>query len=280
MLGLFNIANFMTFVNIQEKQILVDNVNINYKIIGDGNIPIILLHGWGVDSDKYISTAKYLSQMANRKWQIVIPDLPGFGKSDNPQSDWGVDEYTEFVEKFLQCINSKGSPWIIIGHSFGGRIAIKFAAKYSEKINTLILTGAAGIKHKPNLKQKIFYLFAKIGKIIFSLPLMKRLEKSAQKLLYRAACENDYYSAKGVMKDSFKKVIHEDLIDCLEEIKTPTLLVWGRNDHSTPLEDAYIMKEKIVNSQLEIIDGANHSLPYQFPEKFAKIIIKFIDSDR
>ncbi|MBU4141716.1 alpha/beta hydrolase, partial [Patescibacteria group bacterium] len=56
-----------SLINIQEKQIKIDGLNINYKIIGDGNIPIILLHGWGVDSDKYLATAKYLSEVESEK---------------------------------------------------------------------------------------------------------------------------------------------------------------------------------------------------------------------
>lgn len=268
--------------SIQEKQILIDNLKINYKVIGDGDIPIILLHGWGLDSDKYSATAEYLSQMANGKWQIIIPDLPGFGKSDDPPSVWGIDEYAEFIKNFIYFIDFKGSPWIMIGHSFGGRIAIKFAAKYPEKLKALILTGAAGIKHDPTIKQKIFLLLAKIGKAVFSLPLVNQLEKPAQKLLYKAAREKDYFEAQGMIREIFQKAIKEDLIDYLPQIKTQTLLVWGKNDHSTPLADGKLMSLKIESaggrSELKIIEEANHSLPYQFPEKFAKIVLEFIEN--
>ncbi len=308
---------------VQEKQILIDNLNINYKIIGDGNIPIILLHGWGIDSDKYLATAKYLSEVESEKLKvksycIYLLDLPGFGKSDYPLEAWGVDEYAELVRKFadmsLRGAERRSNPedtapstglpspdfsglamtenkFILIGHSFGGQIAIKFAAKYPEYLKALILTGAAGIRHKPNLKQKIFYYLAKVGKVIFSLPLINKLEKPAQRLLYRAAREKDYYEAKGIMKEVFKKVTKEDLTVDLGKIVIPTLLIWGRNDHSTPLIDGELMHFKIRSAgplrqsyseasgrtKLEIIDEANHSLPYQYPEKFAKIVSEFIE---
>ncbi|MBU4141617.1 alpha/beta hydrolase [Patescibacteria group bacterium] len=293
---------YMKTVNIQENRVKIDNLNINYKIIGDGNIAIILLHGWGVSSDKYSVLAEYLSEVKSEKlkvksYRIYLLDLPGFGKSDNPPKSWGVDEYAEFVKDFtdvrLGGLASKSdlearppSKWqenkrvILIGHSFGGQIAIKFAAKYPEQLKALILTGAAGIKHSPTLKLKIFYILAKTGKIIFSLPLINKLEKPAQKLLYKTAREKDYYHAQGIMKEVFKKVVGEDLSGYLDKIKTPTLLIWGKNDKSTPLADGEIMKLKIENCDLKILDDANHQAPYQYPEKFAKIAAEFIKKGR
>lgn len=266
----------MRTVNIQENRVKIDDLCINYKIIGDGNIPIILLHGWGISSDKYLETAKQLI-IQNSEFTIYMPDLPGFGKSDNPPEVWGVENYVEIVKKLSDIL--KLEKFILIGHSFGGRIAIKFAAKYPEKLKALVLTGAAGIKHSLTLKQKIFFVLAKAGKAIFSLSLINRLEKSAQKLLYKIAQENDYYETQGAMRKTFKKITDEDLTGYLEKIKTLTLLVWGANDRSTPLADGRLMNLKIVNSKLKIIDDANHRVPYQYPEKFAKIVSEFTKKD-
>lgn len=260
-------------ISIKEKQVLIDGLTINYKIIGNGEIPIILLHGWSVDSDKYIETANQLA-ISDPMSVIFIPDLPGFGKSDDPLEAWIVDDYVNSVKKFADSL--KLEKFVLIGHSFGGRIAIKFSVKYPEKLRVLVLTGAAGVKHPLTFKQKIFYIAAKMGRVLFSLPLINKLERSAQRLLYRAAQEKDYYEAQGVIRETFKKVIDEDLTDYLEKIETPALLVWGANDRSTPLKDAYLMKNKIPKSCLKIIDEANHSLPYQIPEKFAKITAEFI----
>ncbi len=303
-----NIANrntpysiFMTFVNTcQEKQILINNLKINYKIFGEGTNPIILLHGWGINSDKYMETANQLV-IHDSRFVILVLDLPGFGKSDNPLEAWNVDDYVELVKEFAEmslrgaerrsnpeecainhgiaspcCCKARNDKVILIGHSFGGRIAIKFSAKYPEKVKYLILTGAAGIKHPLTVKQKIFFLAAKIGKTFFSLPLANKAEKLAQKLLYRAAREKDYYKAQGIMKETFKKVIAEDLTPYLEKITNPTLLVWGKNDRSTPLSDAFIMKEKIKKCELVVVEDANHGLPYKNAEEFSKITSTFI----
>ena len=327
----------MKLVNSQEKQIQINGLNINYKIIGNGKTPVVLLHGWGVSSDKYLELARWLhspklsdsetrlwsrdvkhdqSQDVNAKrlhratttmepaiqrdFKILIPDLPGFGKSDEPNENWKLDDYVEFIDEFIKKASRKGGfelvkdllkkfnpnrglapvttetkplqKFVLIGHSFGGRIAIKYAVKYPEKIDKLILTGAAGIKHKLTAKQKIFFILAKTGKKIFSLPIVNNLKKYAQKFLYKAAREKDYYEASPRMKEIMKNVLDEDLTGYLNKIKNPTLLVWGREDKTTPLADGEIMNREIQNSKLVVIDDANHSLPYQKPEEFAKII--------
>ena len=167
---------------------------------------------------------------------------------------------------------------ILIGHSFGGMIAIKYAVKYPEKIDKLILTGAAGIKHKLTVKQKILFVLVKAGKTLFSLPVINNFKKPVFKLFSKIARsrKKDYYSASPRMKEIMKNILAEDLTSCLDKIKSPTLLVWGREDKTTPLADGEIMKEKIKDSKLIIIDNANHSLPYQKAEEFAKIVEEFI----
>ncbi|MBW6440920.1 alpha/beta hydrolase [Patescibacteria group bacterium] len=287
----------------QEKQINIDSLNINYKEFGDGEILIFLLHGWGVDSDKYMKSAKMLLER-NSDLKIIIPDLPGFGKSDEPGENWDLDDYVEFTDKFIKGatqargfelvknilknidlnrglapVTTGAKPlrkFILIGHSFGGRIAIKYAMKYPEKIEKLILTGAAGIKHQPSKKQRIFFILAKIGKTIFSLPVINKFQKYAEKFLYKIVQEKDYQKASLRMKGIMKNVLAEDLTPILGKIKKPILLVWGKLDNSTPLSDGMIMHKKIENSKLIVIEDANHSLPYQKSEEFVKIIEEFI----
>lgn len=266
-------------ISIEEKQVIIDGLKINYKQIGSEGIPVILLHGWGINSDKYIETAKQIC-VQGPEYSVFMPDLPGFGKSDGSREAWSVDDYVDLVKKFSDIQGLK--KFILAGHSFGGRVAIKFSVKYPEKVKALVLTGAAGIKHAPGIKQKIFFILAKAGKIIFSLPMIDQLKKPAQKILYKAAREKDYYEAQGIMRETFKKVIYEDLSPYLEKIKVPTLLVWGAEDKSTPLADGQFMHAKIGlaggHSKLEIVTEAKHNLPYQYSEKFAKIVMEFIKS--
>lgn len=282
----------------QEKRIQLCGLNISYKIIGAGKVPVVLLHGWGLSSDKYISTAEEILKI-NSGYTFYIPDLPGFGKSEEPKDNWKLDDYMGFVKEFFSSVAQRnggfeplknilektvkeeedtfrieGKKVILVAHSFGGRIAIKYAEKYPEDLGKLVLTGAAGIKHELTSRQKFFFRLSKIGKSIFSLPVLKTFERYAKKFLYKIVQERDYADASARMKEIMKNALAEDLTDILGKITVPIVLIWGRNDHSTPLEDGELMHEKIVGSKLFVIENANHSAPYNNAEEFAKIFIE------
>lgn len=261
----------MTFdIWVQDQQIIIDKLNINYKIAGKGRC-ILILHGWGSSSERWQETAKILSQAG---FKVVVPDLPCFGKSVEPPFGWSVGDYAEFVLKFAKELNL--DKFFLIGHSFGGRIAIKLGAVYPEKIQGLILVGAAGIESARGFKSKIFLFLAKLGNSLFSLPLLKKLYPRARKTIYLLARTKDYFEAEGVRKEIFKKVISEDLTTFLSQIKTPTLLIWGKKDRLTPLKHGYLMKEKIPNSTLEVIPNFGHALNLECPQKLATAIIKWL----
>ena len=162
---------------------------------------------------------------------------------------------------------------ILLGHSFGGRVAIKYAARYPENLRSLVLTGAAGIKHPLSFKQKIIFSLSRAGKVILSLPVVDKLEKPAQRLLYRLSPDKDYGRADQRMKAVMRSALAEDLTPLLEEIRVPTLLIWGREDRSTPLCDGELMQREIVGSELHVIDGANHGAVYREAGKFADLFL-------
>ena len=145
-----------------EKQILINNLEAHFKIAGQGPA-VLVLHGWGASSDSWIKFQKALKDK-----KIIIPDLPGFGKSKTPLTPWSVDDYVSWLENFINLENIRD--FVLLGHSFGGRVSIRFAAKHPEKINSLILCSSAGIKTKPDLKTKIIHYGAKIGNAFFNHP--------------------------------------------------------------------------------------------------------------
>ena len=281
----------------REKTTQINGLSINYKIVGAGKTPVVLLHGWGLSSEKYVVTAENILEK-DSGYVFYIPDLPGFGKSEEPKESWRLDDYVDFAKEFFKNVAQRDGGFeplgdilekavkdgessfkienkkvILIGHSFGGRIAIKYTKKYPEDIEKLILTGAAGIKHRLTARQEIFYRLSKTGKKIFRLPILSSAEKYARQLLYKLLREKDYISASACMKEIMKNALDEDLTGNLEQIEIATVLIWGKNDRSTPLEDGRLMDKKIANSKLFIIEEANHSVPYNNAEEFAKVFI-------
>lgn len=233
--------------------------------------PVLILHGWGSSSKSFEEISRILSE---KGCQVFAPDLPGFGSPKAPDNPWPLDEYVHFVLNFARAQDL--NKFVLMGHSFGGRIGIKFAVKYPEKLSGLILYAAAGIKPKGQAKKKFFLIAAKIGNAIFSLPVLHGLKDFMKKILYRFTGSTDYYRANGVMKEVMKKVIAEDLTPLLPNIKIPTLIIWGSGDRITPLADAKLMENNIKDSELVIMDNLGHSAHKEQAEKFTEIVLSFL----
>jgi len=232
-------------------------------------IPILILHGWQVPVARYFSL-KELFQKAG--FQVLVPQLPGFAFKETIKKAYQLDDYLDFVVDFLK--KKKIDNIFLIGHSFGGRIAIKFAILHPEKIRALILTGVPAIREK-KFKRQMFFVAAKIGKIFFAIPPFSFLQPVTRKLLYFLSDEWDYYQTKGKMRETFQKIINENLESLLTKIKAPTLLIWGEKDRIVPLSVAQEMVKRISGAKLTIIANASHKLPYEKPKIFSEKCLKF-----
>ena len=129
----------------------IDKLNINYSSTGvcESDECVLFLHGWGAN----LTLFEGLMATVSKKYIAVALDLPGFGKSDEPSEPWSVDDYAEFVIKFISQLSLK--PVALIGHSFGGRLMIKLLAnKLLLSVKYAVFIDAAGIKPKRTARQK------------------------------------------------------------------------------------------------------------------------------
>lgn len=253
-----------------ENKLLINNLGVNYKIAGEGPA-ILILHGWGGSSDSWRAVQEIL---ARKGYSVVVPDFPGFGKSVPPPSPWTVGDYMEWLVKLISEVEIK-EPFFLLGHSFGGRIAIKFSIKYPDKVRKLILCDSAGIKPKMGPKALLIFWIARIGNAIFTPKHLERFKDSLRNLFYIFLRNRDYVKAKGVMKDTIVKVLEEDLLPELSSIKKETLLVWGEADKMVPLRDGRMFNEKIAGSTLKILPKIGHSPHLEVPEELSEIISSF-----
>lgn len=254
----------------QEKQILIDNSKINYKIAGQGPA-ILILHGWGGSSDSWVEVQRIL---AGKGYKVIAPDFSGFGKSITPPEPWGVKEYVGIILKFTEELGL--DKFVLLGHSFGGRIAIRLTHEHPEKVEKLILCNSAGIKPKPGIKTTAVFILVRIGNAILSPKYLVRFKDSVRNIFYSFLRKKDYVKANEMMKKIIRKILNEDLSDDLVDIKNKTLIVWGERDKMVPVKYAYIFKEKISNSELEIMPKIGHSPHLEEPKKLSQIILKFL----
>jgi len=266
----------------REEKISINGLEINYKIhsplIWKKGSCVLILHGWGGTSDSWARVQKIL---AKKGFRVIVHDFPGFGKSKTPPIPWGIEDYANFVNEFIKKIRGDiNEPFFLLGHSFGGRIAVKFAVTEPERIKGLILCDAAGIKPKPGFKTRLIFTLARIGNAVFTPKILARFKDGARNLFYIFLRKRDYMKADDTMKETIKKVLREDLLPELPQIKSKTLLIWGEIDKLVPLKYGYIFKEKIINSELIILPKIGHSPHLEVPKKLAEIILDFLNLKR
>ena len=221
-------------------KINIKNININYIQYGSGS-DIVLLHGWGQN----IEMMKPLGDNFQKKYRITILDFPGFGESNEPREALTIDGYCNILIEFLNELKIKKP--IIIGHSFGGRVAIKYAS--SNPIEKLVLFGSPCIRHEERLSMK-----TKVLKSLKKVPGLNKLEGFAKKHIG----SRDYRTASEVMRKTLVNVVNEDLSSSAKRITCPTLLIWGDNDTEAPLSDAKELELIIKDAALIVLPNSSH----------------------
>lgn len=252
-----------------EKDKEIDGLKLHYAETGRADGPaVILMHGWGCDH----STVRSIAAALESKMHVYSIDLPGHGASDEPSEVWGVGEYADLVEKFIDSEGIKD--FSLIGHSYGGRISIMLGARRDD-IRSIVLVDAAGVKprRKPSYYIKVYTYKA----LKHLLPLL--LGRSRGEILlnkYRGKTGSaDYRNSSPVMRGIMSRSVNQDLKSYMPSIKAPTLLVWGKNDTATPLSDAKIMERLIPDAGLVAFDDCGHYSFLDNPMGFRAVIREF-----
>ena len=230
------------------------DVNVNYEFYDNNKkTTLVLLHGWGQNIEMMEPLGKYFLD----RYNVLIIDLPGFGNSSEPPAVWGVCEYTLFVRELIQTL--KIEDIILIGHSFGGRIALVYASMYPVK--------------------KLVCLASPYCKELTKLPLKNRIYKRAKKIkwlnwlariMQNKVGSEDYRNASEVMKGVLVKTVNTDLSEYAMKITAPTLLIWGSMDEAVPVKRAYELEKLIKDAGVVVYEGATH---YAYLERINEVIV-------
>ncbi len=222
---------------------------------------IILLHGWGATSNKLMPLKKALEK---KGWNVLLPLLAGF-EAPPPDFAWGIKEYSKHV-KTLASEAFINKDYVVFGHSFGGRLAIKMATSNTKNLSGIVLCATSGLSRGNPVKRLAFTTLAKTGKAVLVVPGTYSLFR---KVLYKAAREHDYEKTQGVMREVFRKVVAEDLKPHVTKIAIPSLVLWGDKDRMTPIADARFLEANLKSGRLIVYKGMGHKLPYEKPKDIA-----------
>jgi len=226
-------------------------MKIDFLEFGGGGESIVFLHGWQQDKKSFTSLVPFLF----KKFHLFLLDLPGFGSSEFPPADFSSFDYAQVVKHWLK--ERKLEEVVLVGHSFGGKVAAIIAKENPSLAKKLILIASSGIvgREKHKLVKKALPSFLKN---ILRPFLVGRDYKEAEKLL-----------------PVFRTIVKEDISNVFKEIKASTLIIWGNEDTELPLGNGGKINSLISGSRLEIVK-AGHFPFWDNPQRVAELISEFI----
>ena len=241
-----------------------------YEIWGEGDIPVLLLHGWGASFDTFRGIVSALSD----RCKLYAVNFPGCGNSQVMPEPWNLDDYCEFVLEFVKSMGHKNP--ILIGHSHGGRVTMKLTADGKLNPPKIVLLDAAGLIPKKSFKQKAKARNFKIIKKVLTLPGLKNKTEGLLQKAREHYGSADYKAAPEVLRKTMVSLVNTDIRDILPNIKCPSLLIWGENDTATPLDDAKTIEKLIPDAGLCVIKGTGHFSFCEKPYEAHAILRSFI----
>lgn len=222
-----------------------------YEKAGSEGQPIVWLHGWGQDMHAF---DRLRARFANGAQHLFL-DQPGFGGTPMLPPGAGTADYAEALADDWPTYEIQ-APAIFICHSFGARVATQFASRHPEKVKGLVFIGGAGLKRPKSLAFKLR---------AFGLRTLGRLARLSDRCLgsdyvsaYRRRFGSADYKAAGALRETFVKVVNEDLVAEAQSVRVPVLLIYGSDDSETPPSVGERFRSLIPGARLIILDGFGH----------------------
>lgn len=230
----------------------IHSCRIHYEVKGSGKA-MVLLHGWGQD----MRMMQFIQDYFSEQYCVLNLDLPGFKDSEEPPTAWGIQEYSDALHALLEEL--KLDHPILIAHSFGARIAQRYAMEHD--VSKMVLTGAAGIKARRGMT---YYAKVATYKLVKHLPWKTSMGS------------HDFQQASSIMKGVLIRSVEEDLRPQLANIPCVTLLVWGEEDEATPLWMGKVMEKEMPQATLVVLERDDHFAYFHQPQRFLAILEHFL----
>lgn len=247
------------------KQVIVNNHLVTYYtfLADHPKCTVIFIHGWLSNSKVWFHLMHALKKMNISAYAL---DLPGFGESQIPATSVDNNFYVKVVEDFINKLSLKNL--VLVGHSNGAAVAVKLL-NVNNVAEKLVLIDAAGIRSK-SAEKTIKTTIAKVVKPVFKIPFLKPLRAR----IYSAMGYEDYINSEYLNK-TYQNVINDDISDLYKNIKIPSLIIWGKNDKSTPLSFGEFIHSNISNSEFQVID-AGHFPFIDKPDQVINYLVNFV----
>ena len=266
---------------------------IAYVKEGKGKKTLLFVHGLSSNADAWYRNIEELK----KDFTCIAIDLPGYGKSYKNTENLTPTYFTETIRKFTEKLKIKD--FTLVGHSMGGQAAIKFAAKYPEKLDKLILVAPAGIEKFTPYEGAAMKMVMKQSTIMATTP--EQIDRNYQLNFFKMPPEaermitdrkniikaSDFDLHALAIENSVKGMLDDTVTEDFPKIKTPTLFLFAKNDMLIPNKYFHPLltidqvaeeaKTLVKNSKLVMIDEAGHFLQFEKPAEVNKEIEAFMN---
>lgn len=251
-------------------QLVVSNLLTSYSEIGKGKKVILFIHGWADSGRTFKSLAEQITK-ENKAYRAILLDLPGFGGTQTPTEVWNLKNYADFIKEFIKKAGIE--PEIVVGHSNGGAVAIKGLSNNIFAAKKLVLIASAGIR-QDSLKKKSLRVLSKPAKVIIGIAPKSKQEKIKKSFYNKIG--SDYLIAEN-LKETFKNIVSEDVVEEAKKINIPVCLIYGQQDQATPVQYGEIFRDALRISSLDVLPEAGHFVHQEQVYKVATIFKNFIE---
>ncbi|NTW41441.1 MAG: alpha/beta hydrolase, partial [Cellulomonadaceae bacterium] len=222
---------------------------------------VIALHGWGRSGADFARVLDGTDALAIH--------LQGFGTTPPPPTAWGSVEYADHLAAALVGTG----PYLVVGHSFGGRVAVRLAANHPELVTALVLTGVPLVRATPAPKPSVLL------RVVKRLRAAHLLPASVVEKVRRSHGSADYRAAHGVMRDVLVRLVAEDYRDDLARITVPVHMVWGADDDAAPLAGARLAADLLHDVRLEVVPQSGHLIDGDLEKHLATAVTDWLAGD-
>ena len=213
-------------------------MKLSYIQKGSGK-DLVMLHGYLASKESFYPQIEYFSKF----YRVTALDFLGFGEGGELTEAFSVSDYADWLMNALQELKIEKP--LVIAHSFGGRVAVKCLSR-GNLFERAVLTGCAGIVPKRTLKYKL------------RVKTYRFVKKIAPRYAEKKFGSSEYRSLSPVMRESYKKIVNEDLREDAKKISVPVLFICGEKDTDTPVSSAKIYQSCVRGSRLKIMENCGH----------------------
>jgi len=223
---------------------------------------VLALHGWARTHRDFDAA---VSGEGHDALPALALDLPGFGASPAPPAAWGAEAYAEMVGSVLGDMES---PVVVLGHSFGGRVALHLAVRYPEAVGALVLTGAP-LLHAAGRRGPAPPRY----RLIRTLRRLHLVSEDALEQARQRFGSADYRAAEGVMRNVLARSVNETDETQLDAVQCPVHLIWGGDDTAAPTEVAERALSRLAHGDLTVVPGVGHLTPSLIPAELRAAVV-------